>query len=1152
MPEERACPECGAAIPPGSTRGFCAQCLFALGLESPAPHPPALPAPDLMPLLARATPAIGVKFHYFGDYELLEELARGGMAVVFRARQISLNRTVALKLITAGQLATEAAVRRFHLEAEAAARLDHANIVPIYEIGEHEGQHYFAMKLLEGGSLARHLSARKPARPHPSPFPPPREPAPPTSDGSSGCDVDGRHRPTRLLPSRGRREEVQAKAIAGSLRASVALLVKVAQAVHYAHQRGVLHRDLKPGNILLDERGEPHVTDFGLAKLMEHDSSLTLSGMVMGTPSYMSPEQAAGKSAELTTASDLWGLGAILYELLTGQPPFRGGTPMETLRQMAEHEPRKPSALNPAVGRDLETICLKCLSKDPARRYASAAALADDLERWLHHEPILARRARVPERVLKWAQRQPVFAAAVVLLHVVLGLGLAGIVWQWHQAVVARRAETNERQRAARAEAHALDRLHEAKLNYVRANRLTGRPAQRFNSLAELANLAARTNGLDLRNEAIACLALPDLRLLKHWTKTPLWDSFKFSPSLQRYATNDALGNLTIRDTETDAVLAQLPVQGAKPVASFAVFSPDDRWVAAMDEAGQVRLHDLEAGTSRPMNVPHGAALIAFTPDSRALVVKYPDDSLHFLNTAHGTDEKSFPGPPRLHWYDLHFDSSGDKFLATTEGTVAIRRAADGAHLQTLLPPENANVGFGRAVWHPDGRRVACAWLNHVGLWDMEDGRQQALFAGHDSPIMGLTFTRTGDYLASVSWDHTTRLWHTDIGREALILPEAGNVLAIGADDRRLSFQTWDHRQVKLYELADLTAAQRLSLPPPKRRLDRHTGQIVFSPDGELVLVPDHDGIYVFRAQDPAPVALVPVAEARSVCPAPDGRALYVVGEDGAQRWPVAWSEDRSEWHVGPPQGLEPTRGLTVWNLELSRNGQWLLAYAENALLTFRSEPPAEAVRFDPGARPGCPPQLDPEGRWVATITPARDQIQIRQGRTGGLVTNLPSAGAWQLAFSPDGRWLACAQRDSTTIWETADWSRRHRIAHPLADVRRCLAFSPDSRMLATLADATEIRLVTAARGEELATFPAGRLTTGLSFSPAGDRLTVAHEPGHLRIWDLRRVREQLAVLHLDWDLPPIPPPDGTVSVRTVRVMIHTNAPARSVGTGDN
>jgi WD40 repeat protein len=709
------------------------------------------------------------------------------------------------------------------------------------------------------------------------------------------------------------------------------------------------------------------------------------------------------------------------------------------------------------------------------------------------------------------------------------------VIWQWWRAEI-------QLTRAVRAESDALARLHEAKLNYVRANRLTGRPGQRFDSLAELARAAVRTNQLELRNEAIACLVLPDGRPLKQWARTPRWYSFQFNASHRRYATNDAVGNLIIRDTETDALLAQIPVQGAKAVASFTAFSPDDRYLATMDEAGQARLWEWPPQTPRPLDLPRDAALIAFTPDNRALVVKHPDGSLHFLNTTSGMDEKSFPGPARLHWYDFQFNSPGDRFLTVTQGQVAIRRVSDGGHLTTLTAPDDDANGLGRAAWHPDGRRVAAASTTRISLWDVETGRQVGVFAGHEAPVVGLAFTRSGGYLVSASWDSTTRLWDPDTGREVLRLPDSGNALSVSTDDRRLSFQSWDQRQVRLYALADLTAGQLITLPPQTRHRVHHTGQPAFSPDGELVMVPDHDGIYVFATSKPELLALVPVEG--TVCFSPDGANLFTGGARGAQRWPMNWSTDRSELDLGPPELLEPTRGLPVDGVELSRDGQWLVARAKHIVLTLRTSPPFEAVRFDKALRLGREPRISPDGRWVATVTPSYDRIQIFDGRTGKVATNLPTRKAYQCAFSPDSRWLAGMQLDSMMVWATSDWSVHRHIPHPPEEVRHGLAFSPDGRTLATFASDWKVRLLRFETGEELATFPAGRATTSVCFNSTGDRLAVVNESGYFDLWDLRRLREQLASLHLDWDMPPYPPAPPATAPRPLRVTVHTNAAA--------
>src|SRR5438067_1882709 len=383
----RLCRKCGAEIFADAPEGLCTACLFETGLDLLA-HPSVAPGDDCAPVenveSSDANAALRVKkaprpaktLANFGDYELLEEIGRGGQGVVYRAHQKSLNRTVALKVIGLGHWATQAHLKRFRLEAEAAASLEHPGIVPIHEVGERDGSCYFSMKLVEGGQLD---------------------------------DVV-------------RREPI-------TIRRAVELIAKVARIVHYAHEHHILHRDIKPGNILLDQKGEPHLTDFGLARLVETESTVTRTMEVLGTPSYMAPEQAVGNNAQLTSATDVYGLGAVFYQLLTGHPPFAGGTTFETVRLVLDTDPRQPRLWNPKIDRDLSTICLKCLEKGPKRRYSSALALAEDLERWLKHEPILARRTGLITRGRKWVRRNPTSALLAASL-VALAAAAGWIIWK--------------------------------------------------------------------------------------------------------------------------------------------------------------------------------------------------------------------------------------------------------------------------------------------------------------------------------------------------------------------------------------------------------------------------------------------------------------------------------------------------------------------------------------------------------------------------------------------------------------------------------------------------------------------------------------------------------------------------------------------------
>src|SRR6201982_2595447 len=372
----RVCGKCGNTIFDTAPQGLCSVCLFHTCLSILMESVGLPNAKDFGADNDSTSTDAAELFSAFDDYELLEEIGRGGQGVVYRARQKSLNRTVAIKIIGISNGRTKAHLKRFRLEAEAAAKLNHPFVVPIHEIGQRKGRCYFSMGLVEGGRLDQ-IPTREPMSP----------------------------------------------------RQATEVIAKLARTVHYAHQHGIIHRDIKPGNILLDTKGEPHLTDFGVARLLETENDATCTIEVSGTPSYMAPEQAHANNGHVSSATDVYGLGAVLYQLLAGQPPFIGGTPFETGRLLLETEPRQLRLLNPKVDRDLSTICLKCLEKDPKRRYSSALALAEDLEHWLKHEPIQARHTGVFARGGKWVRRNP---TSTLLVASLVGLAAAAgwIVWK--------------------------------------------------------------------------------------------------------------------------------------------------------------------------------------------------------------------------------------------------------------------------------------------------------------------------------------------------------------------------------------------------------------------------------------------------------------------------------------------------------------------------------------------------------------------------------------------------------------------------------------------------------------------------------------------------------------------------------------------------
>jgi tRNA A-37 threonylcarbamoyl transferase component Bud32 len=503
----------------------------------------------------------GTNVRYFGDYELVEEIARGGMGVVYKAQQLSLNRIVAIKMILAGQLASEVDVQRFRAEAEAAANLDHPNIVPIYEVGEYVGQHYFSMKLIEGGSLAQQL--------------------------------------VRFQKD---------------LKAATKLLATVARSLHHAHQRGILHRDLKPANVLVDAQGQPYVTDFGLAKRVEGDARLTQSGAVVGTPSYMAPEQARGEKV-LTTAVDIYSLGAILYELLTCRPPFQASTPLDTLVAAREQEPKRPRVLNPRVDRELETICLKCLEKNAARRYGSAEALAEDLHRWLAHEPIQARQSTAGQKLIKWVKRRPAVATLLAVVALVTVTALVLVTWQWQVALLARDA-AKEGHDAAKLQ---LDRAERA----LYANRIA------------LVNRELVSNNLVRAEEGLKDCQ-EDLR---RWE----WHY------LRRVCDPGALFVYNVS------------------LAHGVAFSPDGKLLASATDSWSVRISD--AITGFKIHALPGCRSVAFSPNGKRLATvssSHPLSAINVWDTTSGKEILTLRGHTK--WVNsLTFSPDGQR-LASVGG----------------------------------------------------------------------------------------------------------------------------------------------------------------------------------------------------------------------------------------------------------------------------------------------------------------------------------------------------------------------------------------------------------------------------------------------------------------------------------------------------
>lgn len=992
----------------------------------------------------------------FADCVLERRLARGGTGIVFAARQLRLGRTVAVKLLAAGLFAEPETRERFLAEVQAIARLAHPGIVPLLEAGEWEDQAYFIMPLLAGGSLAQALR-----------------------DGRS-------HSPAE----------------------AAALLAPLARAVHYAHQRGVLHRDIKPGNILLDESGRPFLTDFGVAKFVERETVLTRTHSFLGTPSYMSPEQ-AGSGAEVTTSSDVYGLGAVLYELLTGQPPFAGGTTMETVRQLMAKDPRRPSALNPQVDRDLETICLACLEKDPAARYLSAAALAEDLERWQRGEPIAARHTGALERSVKWMRRRPALAAAwsIAAVAAILALSLGTFLsWRLGQSRAAS-AALAEMRRAEVARLHAgvvADHLADHDAFGAR------RAAADCLAMEEAAPAGPeRESAIARASERLAAVLRVSPRLAHGWKHGAAATNGVLSAD-GRSAACISDGLLHIYDTETGEAL--LPPLTASTELSLGYAdhlgfdSTGQKIFAAFLKGGKLRISVASvAGKKWLWQDREMTALPCFEPGGSRLLTA-TQRGVHWLDAATGDDGQVF-SEGRFTRLAISPDRRWAA-LATAHGEIFIHDPDDGARLHgPLRVPSDAPVID--LNFSPDGRWLAACTgtrqgTGQVGLWEMPGAVPAPPSAeAHNRNIFGVDFSPDGSRL--LTWGFFSTRVRDPEGKKA--------TSDVFARHGFVNMAAWSPDSSLLATCGTLGTAQFWDVRRETEVLMRlpHEGEVytvAWSRDGGHILTAGSDGWLKYWKLPPRDISLLRI-------------------QGGSEAGSLSWSAG------GTVINAVSLKGTRSWD-------------AATGLPTSPALPPSPQASFTAGW------VVSADGSLGATASGSEGDFQIRETATQRVRHFLrhpgrPCGTSLKFAFSADGSRLLTMGGDSTKepceamVWDTTTGKAAgYRLTHN--DDILTGAFSPDGSLIATAGVDMTTRLWHADNGSPAGQFPRHDYWVwDVAFSPDGSRLATASADHSTRVWDVRTqtaisspLIHRTIVLSLAWH------PDGTrLATRDVQGNIH-------------
>jgi len=1024
-----------------------------------------------------------------GRFHIVRLLGRGGGGIVFLAYDPDLRREVALKVPHLAALLAPDLQRRFLREARAAAQLDHPNLVPLYEVGEANGVCFFVSAYCRGGSLAGWLAAQ-----------------------------------TMPVP----------------VRQTAELLAMLADAVQYVHEHGIYHRDIKPGNILLDpqrggdsgggkaavadasgslERFTPRLTDFGLAKLHEAQTESTCSGAVLGTPLYMAPEQVEGRLRDIGPATDVYGLGAVLYEMLTGQPPFRGATGADTLRQMLAEEPVLPRCLRRDVPSDLQTICLKCLQKEPVRRYAHAAELADDLRRFLTGEPIQARPVGRSERLRKWVRRRPAKAILMVssfLIALVLVIGwsrLASLEQARHAERAAATSQIVEHQEAVRQTEQRLRQLHYTEDIAQAWRAWEHRQPEHMADPLNKYRLAADSDKIDdLRDFEwyfLSRLARARPRVMRY--PADLY-CLAFSPDGMMCASGHRDGTIALWDPVSGRQRGTLN-RHTLPVRALA-YSPEGKYLASASgarENGNLRGELLLWDTQRAnvlLSFPTPSGLIrslAFTPDGKTLAtvlqLRSGGGEVSFWEIPSGTQRQviSFPAPAGA--ASVAFSPDGiTAVIGQVHGKISLCDSVTGQILETR--PGHQGVIWSMACGHKDGVLVSGGGDGRVRLCSCPPGGSLLAEYRHEEPVWSVALAPDNRSVASISHD-MLKVWdRVNHGEQfSCVLhgtERRGKVVAFSPDGKTLAIGS-EYGSLWMYDYEVLRAAEALSwLGHREGKEAREAWAVAFSPDGKTLASAGDD--HLIRFWDPATGRETAILRGHhslvtSLAFSPDGKLLASGSFD--EKGPVKL------WEVASGKALATLNGHNnrVDSVIFSPDGQMLATagrdrtvrlwdVATRTELLIRLSHTIESLAFSP------------DGRTLAMTDNSQTVFlwDIKERKIRRMLLPHPP-GHVAVAFSPDGKILVTGDREGMVrFFDAATGELRFSARSP--DGVNCLAFTPDGKTVASASFDKKVKLWQVLTGRELLTLPAQKdRVRWLAFSADGALLATAGQDGILHIY---------------------------------------------------